>query len=237
MPAKFVDARANREYPIGEGATTIGRHTDNDVCLPGRAVSRFHVRIRREEETWVLEDLGSTYGTFVNGAKVEGKLALHDGDQVRLAVTRHFPDGEINLVFREGTAPGGPVARLKHAVRAVVARQKIEEGRMVFERGEGLLVVRLSGVFRKPEVDALIDSLRKELAARPLTVALDLAGVSHLNSYGLATLVELALRQREQGKTLRAFAAAGTVRKLLLMPGEENPIQLCANQEEALRGG
>jgi len=234
MSAKLVDLRTNQEYPLKDGATTIGRAPDNDVVLPARSVSRFHAEIRRAQDGWVIADQGSTCGTFVNGLKVEGSAALHDGDALRLGVTPQLPEGAFNLVFHAGPGSGGLAARLQRAARAIVGRRKVESGRMVFERGPELLLVRLEGIFRKPEVDALAAGLRRELAERPLTVALDLAGVSHLNSYGLAVLVELAAALRERGRELRAFGAAGTVHKILLMPGAGNPIRLCAGEAQAL---
>jgi anti-anti-sigma factor len=236
MSARLVDPRSGKEHPLQEGRNSLGRLPENTVTFPGRAISRFHAEINWANGAWVLEDLGSSYGTFVNGSKVETQVVLRDGDQVRLAVTRHFPGGEVNLTFRETGAQGGPAAGPKGAGHKVIADQKVEEGRMVFEHPQGVLLVRLSGIFRKPEMDALIGKIWKALAARPLNVVLDVARVSHLNSYGLAVLLDLAARQREQGKGLRVFGAAGTVHKLLLMPGERNPIELCASEEQALRG-
>jgi len=235
MSAKLVDARSNQEYPLKDGVTTVGRAPENDVVLPARSVSRFHAEIRRERDSWVIADHGSTCGTFVNGVKVEGSAVLRDGDALRLGVTAHLPEGAFNLVFRAGAGSEGLAARLKRAARAIVERRKVDSGRMVFERGGGLLVVRLEGIFRKPEVDELAAGLRRELAERPLHVALDLTAVSHLNSYGLAVLVEMAAAQRERGRELRAFGASGTVHKILLMPGAGSPIRLCADEPEALK--
>jgi len=232
--ARLVDDVSGREYPVGEGITALGRHRDNDIALFGRALSRFHARVCRQGPAWMLEDLGSSHGTFVNGRKLEGQVELRDGDRLRLAVTRHCPDGEFNLVFRAEPAPRGLVERLRQAVRTVVARRRVEEGRLLFEHAGEALLVRLSGIFRRPEMDALADGVRKAQAVRPLTVVLDLTGVRHLNSYGLAVLVELAGRLRERGRALRVFGATGTVRKLLLIPGEESPIEVCASEAEAL---
>jgi anti-anti-sigma regulatory factor len=236
MSAKLVDPRSGKEHPLQEGRNSLGRLPGNAITFPGRAISRFHAEISWVNGAWVLEDLGSSYGTYVNGSKVEGQVVLRDGDQVRLAVTRHFPGGELNLIFRETGAQGGPAAGPKDAAHKVLADQQVEEGRMVFEHPQGALLVRLSGIFRKPEMDALVGKIWKALAARPLNVALDVSRVSHLNRYGLSVLLDLAARLREQGQALRVFGAAGTVHRLLLMPGERNPIELCASEEQALRG-
>ena len=234
MSTKLVDSRTGREHLMSEEGTTIGRHADNALALPGRAVSRFHAEIGLGEGGWVLEDHGSTYGTYVNGEKVEGVVPIKDGDKIRLAVSRASPEGEFNLVFRsEKTGVG---TRVKRAARAIVGRKKVDLGKLIFERNAGVLLVRMNGIFRRREVDALEKGIAKEIAGGDRNVVLDLGAVIYMNSYGLACLVKLASRQRERGKSLRVFSAAGTVLKLLKMVGAESPIELKASEEEALQG-
>ena len=48
----------------------IGRHADNDLVLPSDRVSRKHARVFRREERFLVEDLASSNGTFVNGRKL-----------------------------------------------------------------------------------------------------------------------------------------------------------------------
>ena len=63
-------------------ALQIGRDTGCDVVLADLAVSRRHARIRWKDEELVLEDLGSSGGTWVNGVRVE-RCCLRPGDLVR----------------------------------------------------------------------------------------------------------------------------------------------------------
>ena len=67
--------------PAGR-ALEIGRGTSCDVVLADLAVSRRHARIRWKDEELVLEDLGSSGGTYVNGERVE-RCCLRTGDVVR----------------------------------------------------------------------------------------------------------------------------------------------------------
>ena len=62
-------------------ATTIGRHTDNDIQLLDPEVSKAHLVIRRAKEGYVLEDLGSANGTLVNGVR-QHRVRLQEGDLV-----------------------------------------------------------------------------------------------------------------------------------------------------------
>lgn len=62
----------------------IGKNTDNDYVINDPHVSRYHARlIRDEDDFWVLEDLGSTNGTFVNNAQIV-KKRISPKDEIRL---------------------------------------------------------------------------------------------------------------------------------------------------------
>ena len=61
----------------------IGRSDQADITLNEDGVSRSHARIDRHENSYMLVDLGSTNGTYVNGDPIEQKV-LTDGDKVRI---------------------------------------------------------------------------------------------------------------------------------------------------------
>lgn len=67
---------------------TIGRSEGCSVQIDHAAVSRLHARLSREGQSFWLTDAGSTNGTFVNGNRVRGAVALRSGDSVRIG-TRH----------------------------------------------------------------------------------------------------------------------------------------------------
>jgi anti-anti-sigma factor len=231
MGAKLVEEKTGREHPLKPEGTSLGRHNNNDIPLVGRAVSRFHAEIGLGETGWFVEDHGSTYGTFVNGSKVDGVVELAEGDRIRMAVTSNAPEGEFNFVFR--VVKDGLTARMKHAALAVVNRRKIELGHMVFERGGKLLLVRMSGIFRRREMDALVAGIARELGGGDMVVVLEMTDVRYMNSYGLACLVRLGTTQKQRGQVLRVFGAAGTVLKLLKMVGTASPIELRSSREDA----
>jgi len=65
---------AGRSYPIGE-TLRIGKANDNDVCIEHPTVSRNHLVVKRQGDQFIVQDLGSTNGTFIDGAQVrEGFL-------------------------------------------------------------------------------------------------------------------------------------------------------------------
>ena len=82
-PLVFVQEQptAGQEFPVEDGMT-IGR-TSGDVLLADPQVSRKHAVVRVSGPRPVIEDLGSTNGTFVNGEQVTGTRELEVGDEVR----------------------------------------------------------------------------------------------------------------------------------------------------------
>ena len=82
----------------------IGRADYNDLMIPDESVSTSHAKLQRREGVWVLVDLDSTNGTFVDGERVKGETPLSPGVTVRF--------GDISLVFEPtddaaGVAKGG----------------------------------------------------------------------------------------------------------------------------------
>ncbi len=73
------DAHVMQEVELGAGRVTIGRHPHNDIVLDDPAVSGRHAAITCDGAGATLEDLGSSNGTFVNGARItQARLAQRD---------------------------------------------------------------------------------------------------------------------------------------------------------------
>ena len=82
----------------------IGRADYNDLVFPDESVSTTHAKLQRREGVWVLVDLDSTNGTFVDGERIKGEAPLAPGANVRF--------GDVALVFEPtddaaGVAKGG----------------------------------------------------------------------------------------------------------------------------------
>lgn len=74
-------------FPLTGETYTLGRHKNNDIAISDPKVSSFHARIDRSADGFVLVDLGSRNGTFVNGKRIETGV-LRTGDEVRLGTAR-----------------------------------------------------------------------------------------------------------------------------------------------------
>src|ERR1041385_231575 len=67
---------------------TLGRHPTNSIQLLDKIVSKEHCIIERRGAQFVLRDLGSLNGTYVNGERVIGERPLRHGDEIALGSTR-----------------------------------------------------------------------------------------------------------------------------------------------------
>lgn len=74
--------------PLREGRVSLGRAGGATVVVDDVYVSDEHAEIVPDEGGWTVRDLGSTNGTFLNGAKVSQPTFLSSGDQLRLGKTR-----------------------------------------------------------------------------------------------------------------------------------------------------
>jgi pSer/pThr/pTyr-binding forkhead associated (FHA) protein len=81
------ESEATNEFVLTEGATaSIGRTEANDICIPEQHVSRQHAVINFRDGIFMVTDLGSANGTFVNDKPLEGAYPLASGDEIRLYV-------------------------------------------------------------------------------------------------------------------------------------------------------
>ena len=70
----------------------VGRGAHNDVAIADESVSDSHAKLQRRESGWVVVDMGSTNGTYVNGRRVTGERAIESGVELRF--------GGVKLAFR-----------------------------------------------------------------------------------------------------------------------------------------
>jgi DNA-binding SARP family transcriptional activator len=77
-------APSGQVYPLTGAATRIGRLADNDVVLDDTEVSRQHAVISDTGSSFIITDLRSANGVFVQGRRVRGSVALADGDRIRV---------------------------------------------------------------------------------------------------------------------------------------------------------
>jgi pSer/pThr/pTyr-binding forkhead associated (FHA) protein len=77
---------AGRQTPL-EGSIEIGRDASTGLALDDDQASRRHARVSAQGEQAMVEDLGSTNGTYLNGQPIEGRRTLRPGDRLRVGLT------------------------------------------------------------------------------------------------------------------------------------------------------
>ena len=73
-----------KAFTLSKGEIVIGRDVNADVVVNTAEVSRRHARLLLDAGVYIIEDLGSTNGTFVNGQRLNSPMPLRTGDVVML---------------------------------------------------------------------------------------------------------------------------------------------------------
>jgi pSer/pThr/pTyr-binding forkhead associated (FHA) protein len=84
-------------------ALMIGREPPSDLVYQIPTISKRHFQIRREGEGFLIEDMRSTNGTYLNGLPVHEPVPLRDGDEIVVAITLKHPKGA--RIFQFTTKP------------------------------------------------------------------------------------------------------------------------------------
>ena len=83
----------------GRPVTRVGRAPDNDLVVDNKRSSRYHAEIRWEKHHYVLHDMDSTNGTFVNSERLFAPHVLKDGDRIEIAgIGYRFSDPEATII-------------------------------------------------------------------------------------------------------------------------------------------
>lgn len=122
-----VGPSPGKVFALTANEIILGRDIDNEIVINDAEISRRHTRMLIQEGGYVIEDLGSTNGTFVNGKKITGSHVLQPGQTIRLGenVTLSYeiagfdPDATIASGQRQPAAsaarPAKPAAPVQRA--------------------------------------------------------------------------------------------------------------------------
>ena len=126
LAGRFADGKYG-EFPLA-AKTTMGRHPNNTLRLVDREVSKEHATIERIGQSYLLRDLNSSNGTFVNGRKVR-ELKLRDGDEISLGNSRLvFHSGDLAVPgMTPATSPGVTVVASAQSMPAFLATVEQKE--------------------------------------------------------------------------------------------------------------
>ena len=100
-------AMRGRRLPITIAVVNVGRADYNDIVIADPSVSTTHAKLQRRDDVWVLTDLGSTNGTYLEGEPVTGETALTPGTTIRFGdVAALFePHDEVQPIGHRAERP------------------------------------------------------------------------------------------------------------------------------------
>ncbi|WP_353808174.1 FHA domain-containing protein FhaB/FipA [Agromyces sp. SYSU T00194] len=79
--------KAGSEFPLGRDEITIGRSSDSSIIIRDDYTSNHHARLMLWSNQWMIQDLDSTNGTFLNGSRVTVPAAVPLGATVKVGAT------------------------------------------------------------------------------------------------------------------------------------------------------
>jgi len=85
-----------RQYQTPKESFVLGRG-NVQIPLTDRTISRRHAELHPEEDSWVLHDLGSANGTYVNGTRIRKPVRLKHGDQIKIGATLLVYTGDHSM--------------------------------------------------------------------------------------------------------------------------------------------
>jgi len=158
-PVAWLVGEGQIAYPLRLGKNTIGRQDDNSVVLDDTTISRHHAVLYMERNAVTLQDLGSSNGTYVNGARLgSGRVRVELGAQVR------FGSQELLLREERGSqkSVAGPTVdgvRVDPSVHAgeVVSEQRMQAFLISSDGHRTQVDKKETRIGRSPANDVVID--------------------------------------------------------------------------------
>ncbi|MFN0083940.1 MAG: tetratricopeptide repeat protein [Blastocatellia bacterium] len=147
-------------FPLESPRFTIGRGAENSLCIPQTVVSRSHAELIRVGNGFMLRDLGSTNGSYINSARISEQM-LNDGDLIRFGSAG--PEITFQLIETEGATgpllPRHEAAGADGLIHSLTGQLKIQHADVREEAN--LRRVLAEAHLNKGAVDRALDVLSK----------------------------------------------------------------------------
>ncbi len=225
------DQSVLKEVPLTQAPTTIGRLPDNTLQIDNLAVSGHHARVYWNEGHYVIEDLGSLNGTYVNNKRVAQATLIH-GDQVLIG--KHVVEFKNEGAMAPGVSVPKPGPAAPQLDQTVVLDTRQAQG-MIAEKGAPIPSARsVTGAPVPPkERIGLLQVLegRTDQTKYVLTGKMTMIGKSEMATIklkGLFAPTTAALISKREGKY---FITPSKKKIRLKVNGEDSP-----NERELVPG-
>ena len=192
MNAILVSQRADRkEYRLNEALAVLGRDAECDIVIEGSGVSRRHARIVVSDDEYLLEDLGSKNGTWVNRTRVINPVALTDGDSISIgdqSFSFHLLDAKTETAFMPRFPAAVAVVLFTDLVNSTGSRQRIGDERAqhvirVHDEIVRAALASFGGSEIKHTGDGIMAAFTTASSGLECSIAIQRAVASHVEEY------------------------------------------------------
>ncbi|HSD44983.1 MAG TPA: sigma 54-interacting transcriptional regulator [Pyrinomonadaceae bacterium] len=145
-------------FAIDEDALIIGRETAANVCLADAAVSRRHSKIEKKDDGFVITDLESLNGTFINGVPIRTRVLQH-GDRVRIG------DSQFLFLLHDGEPSKSSEVTLDEVqiITGPTVQVRLDEAVFQMERNLSALMKVSTAINAIRGLDPLLERLLERL--------------------------------------------------------------------------
>ncbi len=198
---------------VSLGEHVIGRGVDAEIRIETPLISRAHAKLTVQERECIVEDLGSSNGTFVGGEKISAATVLRPGQKIQL--------GPATLEVNRATVPVGPDISLgskRDALRKLLPPEFLREkkydiGSMVAQGGMGaILKAKEATIERTVAMKVMLDGASPDDLLRFISEAKVTGQLEHPN---IVPVHELGVDEKEQVFYTMKFVRGITLKKVL----------------------
>ena len=185
-----------KELLITKDILTIGRKTDNDIVIDNPAISGHHAKIYKYECSYIVEDLGSTNGTFLNEIKIL-KANLHNNDRIGFA--KHT----LVFVSEEGDIPTTTVLDkiIKTSDETIIVDSAKQREMMIGAAATTQAPIEKVGALRV--VSGIVDNTEIELSTLLVYVGTDQQALVKIKGF-FAPTIAAGIARKPEGYILKA---------------------------------
>ena len=110
-----VGPSPGKVFPLMKNEITIGRDINNEIVINDAEISRKHCRLVMSTDGFIIEDLGSTNGTWINERRISSQHLLRNGESIRLGdnitLIYEMVGFDADATVASGSEPPPPVTR------------------------------------------------------------------------------------------------------------------------------
>jgi serine/threonine protein kinase len=214
-------------HTLGPGEFVIGRDTACEIRVPSDAVSRRHARLTITDDAVFIQDLGSANGTFIEGRRAEGRVALQPGQKIEMGLVVL----QANWKPRQPGAPATVVETYAPdkaaATEALLHDHKYQLGDVVAMGGMGVVRRARDLRIRRTVAMKLMSPAAVDTLAKRLRFVEEAQVTGQLEHPNIVPVYDLGVDEHDQPFYTMKFVRGLTLKVVLddLATGKRDTIQ------------